>query len=192
MQEMSFDEIESGMTYEDTIFSSSQFNNQVDEVTFKNCIFTQDSFKKYEFLDCQFNGIDFSNKNMENCVIYRSSFNKCKLVGTSLINSTLKDVLFKNSKIDFSNFSGSKLSNCSVNNSDCNDVYFIEVIFKGKFFCQQSTLNRCNFSETNLQGVDISESTFDTIVVQPERVKGLKINHTQAAQLIPLLGVIIK
>ncbi|GAD16193.1 quinolone resistance protein [Lentilactobacillus otakiensis DSM 19908 = JCM 15040] len=43
-----------------------------------------------------------------------------------------------------------------------------------------------------MKGIDLSKATFDDLIVNPELIKGLKINPWQAGQIVAMLGVIVE
>ena len=54
------------------------------------------------------------------------------------------------------------------------------------------SLDEANFDQTSLKGIDISSSTFDTLTVSVNDLRGCKVSPYQAIQFASLLGLIIK
>ncbi|WP_035444252.1 hypothetical protein [Lentilactobacillus hilgardii] len=61
-----------------------------------------------------------------------------------------------------------------------------------KMIFDQSDIDQIDFLDTKLKDVDLSQAKFDTLVVNPELIKGMIINPWQASLLIGLLGVVVK
>jgi uncharacterized protein YjbI with pentapeptide repeats len=84
------------------------------------------------------------------------------------------------------------MENVQFNSSNLVETSFQAVTFKKKMIFDQSDIDQIDFLDTKLKGVDLSQAKFETLVVNPELIKGMIINPWQASLLIGLLGVVVK
>lgn len=188
-QRLSLDEVVPGEIYEDCLFLYSSERIHVDSIKFKNCEFQQTDFSDSEWLDCQIESCHFLNNDFSSSVFYRTIFNKCQLMGTDFSNNHWKNTIIIDSKADYLNLSGSKIETSQFEKSSLVSAYFQNMQIKKRLKFTQCELDKADFLDTALVGVDISKSFFETLNVTTDQVRGCIISPVQAIAFISLLGV---
>lgn len=191
-KKLAFEDIEPGNTYENCRFATSMQEIRVSDVTFKQCQFEQDNFGGSEWLDCTFNNSSFANDRFEGSTFYRDQFESCQLIGVEFQENNWKNCTINDSRADYANFSGPKLNHCTFTDSSFKEVYFRYLKLVGGLKTSRCNFEGASFVNTKLKGVDLSQSEFGYLEVNPDDLKGLTINQFQAASLIGLLGVNVK
>lgn len=107
-------------------------------------------------------------------------------IGIRIKNSRIED-----SNLQYANFSETKIENSRFVNSNLNETSFQAVTVKKTLEFDGSQINEIDFLDTKLKGVDLSKAKFETLIITPENIKGLKINVWQAGQLMAMLGVVV-
>ena len=167
-----------------------------ERLVFDNCVFKDMSFansdwRGVEFVDVVFETCDFSNVQMENVMFHRCKIISSKLTGADLANSTIGHVLVKESDLRYANFnfSGMKeveFANCNLVDSDFYECQFKEVRF------EKCNLDNANFLETDLDGVDLSDNTYERIEVTIPKIAGCIVSTEQALGFARALGLTVK
>ncbi|WP_054655820.1 pentapeptide repeat-containing protein [Lentilactobacillus kisonensis] len=191
-KKLAFEDIEPGNQYTDCTFTTSMQAVRVSDVTFHQCQFEQDNFGGSEWLDCRFVNVSFANKRFEGSTFYRDQFESCQLIGTEFQENNWKDCVISGSQVDYANFSSSKINRCRFDDASFKEVYFRYLKLVGGLKTSGCNFEGASFVGTKLKGVDLSQSEFGYLEVNPDDLKGLIINQFQAASLIGLLGVKIK
>lgn len=191
-QRLSLDEVVPGETYEECLFLYSVDRIHIDSVKFKNCEFQQTDFSDSEWLDCQLEKCHFLNNDFTSSIFYRTTFEKCQLMGVDFSNNQWKNTLVTNSKSDYINLSGSKIENSQFEKSILFGSYFQDVTIKKGLKFVQCELDKTDFLDTSLVGVDISSSYFKILNVATNQVRGCTISPQQVIAFVSLLGVKIK
>jgi uncharacterized protein YjbI with pentapeptide repeats len=187
-----FEDIEAGNTYTNCAFATSMATIRVSDAVFNHCQFEQDHFGGSEWLDCTFNDISFANCRFEGSTFYRDQFKGCQLIGAEFIENNWKKCTISDSRVDYANFSSSKMAHCRFGDSSFKEVYFRYLKLVGGLQTSGCEFEGASFVATKLAGVDLSESEFGYLEVNPDDLKGLTINQFQAASLVGLLGVKVK
>lgn len=187
-----FDNVIEGESYRSCTFSFSKNTLRISDVIFDNCIFDQADFSNSEWLDCELKRCDFSNNHFENSVFYRTKIKHCNLVGADFSNNLWKDTTISESRADYINFSGSKLTKCRIENSSLIEAYFQEVVFNGGLNTNDCDFNKSNFWNSKLKKVNLANSNFEVLDVNPTDLKGLIINQYQAVKIVQLFGVTVE
>lgn len=149
----------------------------LDHVTFSEC-----DFEKFELTDVIFQNCDLSNCHFEEASIFRVEFKNCKMLGTTFDSSFMNNVIFQDCLMDLSNLNRLILKtvqfrNDSLKDSSFNDNKLTKTIF------QNCDLNNMLCLNTPLKGIDISSCSFDSIELDQNFLRGLKVNREQAAYL---------
>ncbi|WP_217269685.1 pentapeptide repeat-containing protein [Neobacillus endophyticus] len=184
-------EVEPGTVYKNCQITSTYRSPQIKESKFEHCEFLTEELNDIEMLDCIFTNCNLANIALRHAVVYRTIFESCKLLGNDFIGSKFSNVKFIDSHLRYINFSDSNLKSVLFENSDLTSAYFQEVKMKEVHF-KRSVLNEVDFSDTNLKGIDLSNADFESIILTPNLLRGLKISSTQAPVIAALLGITVR
>lgn len=110
-------------------------------------------------------------------------------MGTDFSNNHWKNTIIIDSKADYLNLSGSKIETSQFEKSSLVSAYFQNMQIKKGLKFTQCELDKADFLDTDLVGVDISKSFFETLNVTIDQVRGCIISPVQAIAFISLLGV---
>ncbi len=192
-EHLSFDDIEADNEYQDCTFSPANEKTMVQDAVFNHCEFEQDDFDGVDWTD-----VKFINCSLPNKTFHRGYFVDCEFTGSLMtgtdfsVGTKLLKTKFANCKLLYSNFSETKIEQSKFIDCDLIESSFQDVkVVKGLKF-DNCVIDGIDFLDTNLKGVDLSTATFNDLVVDPTRLKGLKINAYQASLLITMFGVEIK
>lgn len=189
-QSLKFDDIEPDNTYFNCTFAVSNAPIRVGDVTFDHCKFLQDNFDRSDWNFVIFKGCSFLNASFHESYLSNSQFIGGQLMGADFsVGTRIVNCQFVDSNLRYANLSETKMTVVKFTNSNLTESSFQAVTFKKQISFDQSELDQIDFLDTNLKGVDLSKAKFETLLVNPELIKGLKINSWQASLLIGLLGV---
>ncbi|MGL4819146.1 MAG: pentapeptide repeat-containing protein [Bacilli bacterium] len=185
------DRFECGTVTNETFFEEQARRIVVSEVVLEHCNFADVSFTHSEWIDVVFANCDLSNCNFSGSVFHRVSFKQCKMVGVNFEQSKWTHVTAENSVMDYANVYFSKLkhvklSTTSVQHCDFESNEWENVIL------ELIKLNGTKLIETSLADIDLSDCTFDTIAVSPEKLVGCQIAPHQAVGFVEAMGLIVK
>lgn len=186
---LGLDEVEAGGYYKNCHFRYSVERIRFSDVTFERCEFQQTEFDDSEWLDCHFLNMNFSNYTLNNSVFYRCTFEKCLLTGTNFYYNNWKNSKVIESKANYLNFSESALETCEFIDTNLQESYFQSVKVKKGMTFIRCELNEADFLDTPLNQVDFSKSSFESLRVSMDQMKGCIISPLQASVLIRLIGV---
>lgn len=153
-----------------------------------NVSFDLEHDSEFEFMDCIFEKCDWSNQKFSGTGFYRCIFKDCKFLGTDFTNCYFQDVQFSGSLMRYANFSSSVLKSVQFLKDELIESTFIACEFTN-YQLLECQIDKSNFWETNLSGVDFSSNTFDKIDATPQLLKGVKISLDQAPFFTQLLGI---
>ncbi|MGX6990390.1 pentapeptide repeat-containing protein [Pseudolactococcus reticulitermitis] len=155
---------------------------------FTNCDFSGVDFASFECLDVVFNHCDLSNVVWLSGVFHRVEFNNCRMTGANFAESVLHNYVFNNALLNYSSFNFAKFKNVLFQESPMQDSEFTEVTYTNLQF-QSCELTASNWAQTPMNQLDFSNSTFEHLTYSLERIKGLKVNPSQALTLATSLGI---
>lgn len=167
-----------------------------ERLVFDNCVFKDMSFansdwRGVEFVDVVFQTCDFSNVQMENIMLHRCEFRSSKLTGANMANSTIGHVLVKDCDVRYANFNFAEMKEVEFADSNLVDSDFYECQFKQVRF-EKCKLDNANFLETDLDGVDLSDNTYERIEVTLPKIAGCIVSTEQALGFARALGLTVK
>ena len=167
-----------------------------ERLVFDNCVFKDMSFanndwRGVEFVDVSFQTCDFSNVQMENVMFHRCEIVNSKLTGADLANSNLGHLLVIDSDARYANFNFSEMKEVEFADSNLMDSDFYECQFKQVRF-KKCKLDNANFLETDLDGVDLSDNTYERIEVTVPKIAGCIVSREQALGFARVLGLTVK
>lgn len=186
------DEVESGEHYKNCMFSYANDRLHFSDVTFERCEFQQRELNDSEWLDCRFVKVDLSNKRILSSFFYRCTFEGCQLTGTNFDTNKWKDNHIVECKCNCLSFGEAIVERCTFTDANLKEAFFQDVKVRGGLMFDCCDLTGSDFSGTKLNGVDFSKSTFDSLRLSPDLVKGCSISPMQSMAFVALLGINIK
>ena len=159
-----------------------------DDCIFKDVSFAGSDFTSAEFVDVRFETCDFSNVNFQNATFHRCEILNSKLTGADFANANLGHTLFTEIDGRYSNFSFAGMKEVEFNGCSIVDAEFYECTFKVVRFIK-CKMDNSNFTETNLAGIDLSNSTYDRIEVTLPKIAGCIVSKDQAIGFARVLGL---
>ena len=160
-----------------------------DSCQFVRCDFSAAQGKS-EFLDCIFEGCDFSSADLSGSCFFRCQFLHCRMIGVDLIQSTMRDVSFEECAMDYAGFGGSQFSRCRFHACSLKESGFSNCTHKSLQFLS-CRLQRSEFASTSLSSLHFESDEIVGILVSPDCLKGLSVRDDQALELSRILGLII-
>lgn len=132
----------------------------------------------------QFTDSKLINSNFSNCIIENASFKGCSLSGSSFVNSTLNTSLFlecyaektnfSNSILKLTNLSSSTFKDCNFRNSKLDMTMLTKSDFLNSEFINCGKAAYCDFSYSNLDGVDFMGTQFKDTKFHASIIDGCK------------------
>lgn len=165
-------------------------------LTIKNCVFTQHVFidcslKHTQIWDVRFENCDLSNVNFSGSALHRVEFVDCKLVGTNLSEATLHHVLMRDCHAHYINLSMSKMSQVQLARCDFSNGAMIHNRMNGVQI-DECRMSGTELFQTSLKGIDLRTAHLEGVQLNVTDLRGAIVTTTQAIELLPLLGVVIK
>lgn len=191
-QTLSLDEVEVGESYRNCIVTSSNETPYFSDVHFEHCEFQNQHYTRGEWVDCTFKNIVFSNKDFSDSIFYRCRLERCQLLGTNFSNNRWKETQVIDSRGDYMQFSEAILEKSVFERVSLREAFFQMMTIKKGLIFAECALERADFFETKLAGIDFSTSEFESLIFSPQGIKGAIVSHYQAAQILAMLGVKVK
>jgi len=157
----------------------------------KDVSFANATFHEVEFVDVIFETCDFSNVQLEHAVFHRCEIRGSKLTGANLANSKLSHTLFQACDGRYVNFSFAELKIVDFLECHLPDADLYECVGTG-FRFDKCQIDNINLAETDLDGVDLSTSTYDRLEVTLTKVAGCIVSREQAMGFARMLGLTVK
>lgn len=196
MKELHF---ESGNQYFDVIFSDLKIDGEKFEeidctkCVFKNCNFSDGTFKVDVFEKCEFFNCDLSNVTLENTKFNSCEFTDCKMIGINWVMSLVPSIRILCIKCDlsYSYFPQMKLSKsefvkCKLMESDFSEANCHKVIFRG------SNLKNATFRSTDLSEADFRKAINYMFHPQYNNLKKAKFSQDTVHNLMKAFGAIVE
>ncbi len=177
-----------GETYRDCLIADSFLPLHFDNLTFINCTFEQTDFSHSDLLDCHFTNCEFANCSFAESAIYRTQFKRCRLTGTDFSECTFKDSLIDACDACYATFSFSKTSQ----NTNLSESLLQQMTHHKDLIFDTCDLEGADFTQTNLNGINLANSEFEQLLFSTELMHGCSINAGQAAIMLHLLGIQIQ
>src|SRR5690606_34847999 len=139
-------------------------------------------------VDVVFSNCDLSNADFSRCVFHRTEFRNSKLIGVNFAEAGVRHTLFSDCMMNYAAFGFSLCAFTSFEKSSLRQADFYEAEFKETAFtgCEMEEIN---FSETDLNGVDLSTNRFESIQVSVEKLAGCTVSPNQAIAFARQLGL---
>lgn len=158
---------------------------------FRQVTITESMLIGLELMDVVFEGCDLSNVCLSDASLHRVVFHQCKLMGTEFSGGTLHHVTFSECLADMALFRFARCKHVSF--CQCSlvaaDFYHADLQKSDFASCR---LDQAVLSGCRLAGMDLSDSHFESLVVEVEDLQDCEIAQHQAASFAPLLGLIVK
>lgn len=188
-QTIAFDDLETGETYQDCHITYSQKQLRLMDITLIKCTFDQRDFSGAELVDCVIKGCQLANTRWGRATIYGTQLVNCGLTGVDFNQNNWKQTRMENCKADYANFSGSCFTDCQFTQCQLIEAYLQGVTVKGNVSFKDTDLDGADFTDTALAGVNLADSTFTSLVVTPNLLRGCIINAYQAPLFAALMGM---
>ena len=192
-------------------------NKYFEEEKFENLSLTEEIFDGYEFIDCT-----FTNCTFEGCKLMHSFFSECtfeqcrisnlkseysqikftKFIGCVIIGMNWSLLLpagrfcepiqeFHNCKLKYNNFSEMSFPKFSFVDNEITGSLFAECILTDSAF-QKCELKDTEFFKCDIRKADFRNATGFKIDIMSTKVKGAKFSHSELANLLYGLGIMIE
>ena len=161
-----------------------------DDVRFKDVSFAGGDFTGAEFVDVVFDTCHFSNASFQNATFHRCEINHSKLTGTDFANAKIGHTLINECDGRYVNLSFSSMKEVTFAECNLTDGDFYECAFKA--ILTKCKMDSINFTETDLDGVDLSDSTYEQIEVSFPKIAGCIVSKEQAIGFARVLGLSVK
>ncbi len=163
----------------------------LETVVFDGCVFDSVSLVSVNLTDVIFRNCDLSNLDLMGAVIHRVRFENCKLIGVNFSDATLRNCVFDDCYADYVAFRYANLKWVSFDsgaytNSDFSGAQLVDT------YLERLDLNKAQFLNCALSGIDISSCIFESITAMPQDLKGVSIDYSHAPALMPLFGIRVK
>lgn len=176
-------------------FTDQKCDSELKLTQFFECTFTKMTFlkklDKAEFVDVIFDHCDFSNISMQECEFRRVVFQSCRLTGCDMSGSHLQDVQMMRSQAGYLNLNNTHLQSCLWQNCIFAEAS-MNYMKNSNLEIQSCDFTKTEWANTNLLGLDMSDSIIDGIAVNAENLKGVIVNSEQAIAMARLLGIHVK
>lgn len=181
----------------DSIFQDSEIINQTafkvcfDRVKFVNVNFRGTSLRKTEFTDVVFDNCDLSNIDFGESVFHRVTFHQCKLLGMDFSEATLRNTVFEKCYADYAVLRFVSAKQVKFVSSSFAKADFFKMTISNLLF-DETKLDQAQFSQTKLNGIDLSNCEFDSLGASLEDLQGCIISPEQASVFAGLFGLVVK
>lgn len=160
--------------------------------TFSSIDFSQANFSLAKFIDCHFSKCNFSNADLKSGTFRSPRFSHCKLLGINWTNlQTLALPVFDECLMDYCVFQGMNLVSSVFKDSSLKEVDFYECKL-GKSSFGGSTLTSSNFNKSDLGQADFRYALKYEIDVRYTNVKKAKFSLPEALGLLAALDIEIE
>lgn len=181
-------------------------NQQMEEHYLSDKSFTKnDTVQKGEYEKCNFNSIDFTDKDLSEFIFTDCTFNGCNLSMVSIHKTVFRDVAFRDCKmlglrfdtcqefglsfsfdgcqLDHSSFYQRKIRKTAFRNSQIREVDFTEADLSGVLLENCDLLN-AHFERTILEKADLSTAYNFSIDPEGNRIRKAKFSVSGLAGLL--------
>ncbi len=170
----------------------------VADVEFDGCTFTGNQWERARltrctFTECVFVGVNASMVDLTDTRLVGARFERCKLLAVNFAalgaRALAADPLrFVDCRLDLAGFQGVDLEGVVFERCSLREADFAEAVLRGASF-EGSDLAGATFGRTDLRGADLSGATAYAFDVRDNRVGGLRVEPTEAARLLQVLGL---
>lgn len=163
----------------------------LETIIFDGCVFDSVSLVSANLTDVVFKNCDLSNLDLMGAIIHRVRFENCKLIGVNFSDATLRNCVFVDCYADYVAFRYANLKWVAFEagaytNSDFSGAQLVDT------YLERLDLNKAQFLNCALNGIDLSSCIFESITAMPQDLKGVSIDFSHAPALMPLFGIRVK
>ncbi len=172
----------------ETDFKSLEIS-EFEECSFVGLDFSNLSFRSWRFIDCKFSKCSFSEVDLVNATFREIVFQDCRLMGVNWTDAkTYVDPKFKNCKLDYSVFQGLDLREASFLDCSAKEADFSNTNLSGAVFVG-TVLQNASFNQSDLRNTDLRKATRYFIDPQFTKLKGAKVDFSEASSILAAIGV---
>jgi uncharacterized protein YjbI with pentapeptide repeats len=162
-----------------------------EQVHWRHGVFLQARLPGLRASDCCLEHCDFSGARLEKARLKRIEFSGCRLLGTDFLEGVFEDLLFKDCIAEdchfaLASFRAARFEKCAFPRASFESADLSGAVFDG---CD---LTGANFRGAKLEGADLSTAKIDALQIGVKELQGAIIAPWQAAQVVSLLGIVIK
>jgi len=161
------------------------------EIHFQQCAMARTTFHRPEFADIRLDSCSLASADWEKGSLSRIEINDCGMVGFRLFDATADDLLVRGSNCEMAyfwktRFHRARFERCMLRRASFEGCDLSGIVFS------ECDLSGADFRGTKLAGTDFRGSRINGINVGILDLRGAIISPDQAAELVGLLGVVIK
>jgi uncharacterized protein YjbI with pentapeptide repeats len=177
------------------LFQQETWESPKGQKEFCECVF-RDMNLKGIFSDCLFADAVFDHCDLTGCDFHQSVFRRvrfsgCRMSGAEFPEAVFQDTVIENCQCRYINFRMSSWKICILRESSFEEGSF-SGMKQSSLQIGQCRLERSEWTGTPMNGLDVSDSVIDGIIVNPANLKGLAVNPDQALACVGLLGLKVR
>lgn len=174
--------------FKDTHLLSSKAYEFI-ECEFQGLDLSGSDFKNSKFLECKFKNCNGSNLKLLNSSLREVTFTDCKLIGIIWSEcQSLRDIKFFSSQLNLGSFQDMDLSNFIFQNSQLEEVDFSQSKLIGSNF-SKSNLRGAAFNGCDLTKADLRLATNYSIDIRYCKVSKAKFSAPEVLNLLKNLDI---
>lgn len=179
----------SGLELEDIAANGTVFEG----VVFRGCSFDGADLSNCTFTDVLFSGCRFTRCDMGRSWLNRCDFRSCSAPGITFLKGRLTGVTVVDCQFSYCDFSEATVERLIASETNLMEASIYSTRLR------HVALDRCNLTRTtvfraSLSGMDLSMCDISGIRVSSDlhELRGAIVSEEQAAQLVGLLGIVVK
>lgn len=142
--------------------------------------FTPMQTERFEASDCMFKHCDFANVDLSEAAFYRVVFDQCRFVGTNLTQMYAANVQFVDCQMSLvwapeATFKTVDCLRCRLDGGELSRAQ------TAKFTLTDCAIDGLGLLGFKLKNLDLSSCEFETLELDLERMRGLKVTDAQAS-----------
>lgn len=162
-----------------------------EEARFKRVSFAATRLSRGRFVDADIEGSDFSGAAWDSARLTRVAFSNSRLIGIQLLGAELNDVRFQACNLTGGLLQGIDARHLAFDQCVLRGTSFQSSKLKGVSF-RDSDLSGADFQGAQLSSVDFRGANLNQVVAGAADLQGAIIDPSQAAQVVSLLGVVVR
>lgn len=186
-----------GATWQKAALAHVNFQGQaaddvlIEKAALNHVLLAQTEISAVQVIDARLETCDLSGAVWEKAHLRRIELLGCRLMGIKLVDASLDDALIKDCNGEYgvfwsASFKSVRFERCTLRHASFQDANLSGVVF------DHCDLTNADLRGTKLHGADLRGSTLMGINVGIKELQGVIIDPTQAAQVVALLGIVVK
>lgn len=164
----------------DTMLDTFTHHPTIENSRIEHTDFTQMHAERFEASDCVFTHCDFANVDLSEAAFYRVKFDQCRFVGTNLTQMYAANVQFIDCQMSLvwapeATFKTVDFLRCRLDGGEFSRAQ------TAKFTLTDCAIDGLGLLGFKLKDLDLSSCEFETLELDLERMRGLKVTDTQAS-----------